>query len=64
MKTKNSKFVNLFFREETFIRNRSEYTCPTCHTTFVGNVAINVVSFMCECGQILKVNKNIGDNDD
>ena len=33
----------------------SEYTCPTCHITFVGFVQEGTVKFICHCGQVLIV---------
>ncbi len=55
--TKTPKSVNVTFREETIVQTRSEYACPSCHTTYVGFVHSYVTRFICRCGQELIVVK-------
>ena len=54
--TKRAKKVKVEFKKtESYY---SEYTCPSCNTTFIGgHVDKNVVRFRCGCGQELIVEK-------
>jgi len=52
-KTKRDKKV--YVELTKVISAVSEYTCPTCKITFVGNVGGNVTRFKCSCGQELIV---------
>jgi predicted RNA-binding Zn-ribbon protein involved in translation (DUF1610 family) len=57
--TKTPKSVSVSFREETIVQLRSEYTCPSCHTTYIGYVNTSVTRFKCSCGQELIVKRDI-----
>jgi len=56
--TKRPKKVKvLYIKNESY---HTEYTCPSCYVTFVGaGLQKNVLSFVCDCGQVLKVDKNV-----
>lgn len=54
--TKKPKRVNVIYRQ--FTTESSEYSCPSCHTTFIGaGVRRNTLRFRCDCGQELIVDK-------
>ncbi len=53
--TKKPKKIRVIFKE--IISYCSEYTCPTCKTTYIGVVNRNVSRFFCKCGQELIINK-------
>ena len=57
MVTKRPKKVAVIYKKtESYY---SEYTCPSCHTTFVGaGPNKNVILFRCQCGQELIITKN------
>ena len=45
--------------EKQVITYETIYTCPDCHTKFVGFVSGNTTRFMCQCGQELIVNRRM-----
>ncbi len=54
--TKKAKSVIVKREEIKTSYIKTEYTCPSCFTTFIGrNIPDNVVRFKCECGQVLIV---------
>lgn len=57
MKTKKAKRVRVRWLELTWVQDRSEYSCPTCGTTFIGTLNKNTLRFICDCGQELVIKK-------
>lgn len=52
--TKAPKPVTMIYQE--IISYISKYTCPSCHTTFVGaGISKKTLRFRCDCGQELTI---------
>ena len=53
--TKQAKKVKVKFQKVEMVRFIPEYRCPSCGTTFRGDVGVNkkTIRFRCECGQEL-----------
>ena len=57
MISKKPKKVVVYKRKISVYQN--SYSCPSCHTVYVGGIDSNIIRFRCSCGQELIVDKYI-----
>ena len=53
--TKKAKKIKVVWIEKTYTAKESKFTCPCCHSTYIGFVKERDITFRCNCGQVLTI---------